>query len=56
MDARPQHDHADDARETLGEAGWERNLWVFVFGSFTTIVGMSLLLTFLPLYVEELGV
>ena len=56
MDARPQHDSADDARETHGEAGWERNLWVSVFGSFTTIVGMTLLLPFLPLYVEELGV
>ena len=56
MDARPQHDSADDTRETHGEAGWERNLWVSVFGSFTTIVGMTLLLPFLPLYVEELGV
>ena len=56
MDARPQHDSADDARETHGEVGWERNLWVSVFGSFTTIVGMTLLLPFLPLYVEELGV
>jgi MFS family permease len=39
------------------EAGpWQRNLWVCVFGSFTTIVAMTLLLPFLPLYVEELGV
>jgi MFS family permease len=35
---------------------WLRNLWVCVFGSFTTIVAMTLLLPFLPLYVEELGV
>jgi len=56
MDATPQHDSADDARETHGEAGWERNLWVCVFGSFTTIAGMTVLLPFLPLYVEELGV
>ncbi|MFM0041788.1 multidrug efflux MFS transporter [Paraburkholderia sediminicola] len=35
---------------------WRRNLFVCVFGSFTTIVAMTLLLPFLPLYVEELGV
>ncbi|GJD52638.1 Staphyloferrin B transporter [Methylobacterium crusticola] len=37
-------------------AYWRRNLVVCVFGSFTTIVAMTLLLPFLPLYVEELGV
>lgn len=35
---------------------WKRNLIVCVFGSFTTIVAMTLLLPFLPLYVEQLGV
>ncbi|WP_084790094.1 MFS transporter [Candidatus Sodalis sp. SoCistrobi] len=35
---------------------WRRNLVVCVFGSFTTIVAMTLLLPFLPLYVEQLGV
>jgi MFS family permease len=35
---------------------WRRNLAVCVIGSFTTLVAMSLLLPFLPLYVEELGV
>lgn len=35
---------------------WKRNLFVCVFGSFTTIVAMTLLLPFLPLYVEQLGV
>jgi MFS family permease len=35
---------------------WQRNLWVCVFGSFTTIVAMTLLLPFLPLYVEHLGI
>lgn len=35
---------------------WKRNLAVCVVGSFTTIVAMTLLLPFLPLYVEELGV
>lgn len=37
-------------------AYWQRNLAVCVFGSFTTIVAMTLLLPFLPLYVEQLGV
>jgi len=35
---------------------WQRNLAVCVFGCFTTIVAMTLLLPFLPLYVEQLGV
>lgn len=35
---------------------WRRNLVVCLLGSFTTIVGMTLLLPFLPLYVEQLGV
>jgi len=35
---------------------WRRNLAVCVFGSFTTLVAMTLMLPFLPLYVEELGV
>jgi MFS family permease len=38
------------------EAHWQRNLWVCAFGSFTTIVAMTLLLPFLPIYVEQLGV
>jgi MFS family permease len=44
-------------READGSAGsWKRNLVVCTFGSFTTIVAMTLLLPFLPLYVEQLGV
>ena len=35
---------------------WYRNLWVCVVGSFTTIIAMTLLLPFLPLYIEQLGV
>ena len=35
---------------------WRWNLAVCVAGSFTTIVAMTLLLPFLPLYVEQLGV
>lgn len=34
---------------------WRRNLAVCVFGSFTTLVSLSMLLPFLPLYVEQLG-
>ena len=42
--------------EEAGTQYWRRNLWVCVFGSFTTIVAMTLLLPFLPLYVAQLGV
>lgn len=35
---------------------WKRNVFVASIGAFTTIVGMTLLLPFLPLYVEALGV
>jgi len=35
---------------------WRRNLFVCLAGSFTTIVAMTLLLPYLPLYVHELGV
>jgi MFS family permease len=51
--------------ETRWEAGtaaepetahWMRNMVICLVGSFTTIVAMTLLLPFLPLYVEELGV
>jgi MFS family permease len=38
------------------ERYWRRNLAVCLVGSFTTIVAMTLLLPFLPIYVEELGV
>ncbi|RAU41508.1 MULTISPECIES: MFS transporter [unclassified Pseudomonas] len=38
------------------ERHWKRNLAVCVVGAFTTIVAMTLLLPFLPLYVEHLGV
>ncbi len=35
---------------------WKRNLAICVFGSFTTLVSLTLLLPFLPVYVEQLGV
>src|ERR1700722_4248626 len=48
-------DAATDRDAVLAAAPWKRNLIVCVFGSFTTIVAMTLLLPFLPLYVEQLG-
>lgn len=44
------------AAEPGANAHWQRNLAVCMFGSFTTIIAMTLLLPFLPLYVEQLGV
>src|SRR5690349_17852564 len=44
------------AAEESNSAHWRRNLFVCIFGSFTTVVAMTLLLPFLPLYVEQLGV
>ncbi|GAA3063713.1 multidrug efflux MFS transporter [Rhizobium viscosum] len=46
----------DAAEVAPGSAYWKRNLVISLLGSFTTIVAMTLLLPFLPLYVEELGV
>lgn len=47
---------ADAAADEGGSVHWRGNLIVCTFGSFTTIVAMTLLLPFLPLYVEQLGV
>jgi MFS family permease len=50
-------DATTDQRDAILDAGpWRANLVICVFGSFTTIVAMTLLLPFLPLYVEQLGV
>src|ERR1700688_3511061 len=49
-------DAATDRDAVLDAGPWKRNLWVCAFGSFTTIVAMTLLLPFLPIYVEQLGV
>ncbi|TCU34487.1 MFS transporter [Rhizobium azibense] len=46
----------DAAEAAAGSAYWKRNLVISLAGSFTTIVAMTLLLPFLPLYVAELGV
>lgn len=40
----------------LNERYWRTNLAVCVFGSFTTLVSLSMLLPFLPIYVRQLGV
>ncbi|MEP9399313.1 multidrug efflux MFS transporter [Mesorhizobium sp. KR2-14] len=45
-----------EAAEDGQSVHWRRNLIVCLVGSFTTIVAMTLLLPFLPLYVEQLGV
>lgn len=40
----------------MTDSHWQRNLAICFFGSFINIVAMTLLLPFLPLYVEQLGV
>jgi DHA1 family multidrug resistance protein-like MFS transporter len=53
------HDAADVPTMSYTERNqqyWMRNLFVCVFGSFTTLVSLSMLLPFLPLYVQQLGV
>ena len=54
MTAQPQSQSTP--LPSIVEEPWRRNLAVCVFGAFTTIVAMTLLLPFLPLYVEHLGV
>jgi MFS family permease len=49
-------DTTGDRDAILDSDPWKRNLFVCAFGSFTTILAMTLLLPFLPLYVEQLGV
>jgi MFS family permease len=39
-----------------GSRYWQQNLYVCLFGSFTTLCAMTVFLPFLPLYVEQLGV
>jgi len=45
-----------DACARSDAAHWKRNLAVCVFGSFTTLLSLSMLLPFLPLYVRQLGI
>lgn len=62
MNARPNVSlRSDPGTHSLDYAArheryWRRNLAVCVFGSFTTLVSLSMLLPFLPLYVQQLGV
>jgi MFS family permease len=42
--------------EASGSRHWRRNLVVCLLGSFTTIVAMTMLVPYLPVYVEGLGV
>ncbi|MET3592964.1 MULTISPECIES: multidrug efflux MFS transporter [Mesorhizobium] len=47
---------ANDTPEQSGyNIHWQRNLAVCFAGSFSTLIAMTLLLPFLPLYVEQLG-
>src|ERR1700760_1820339 len=48
--------HIRPEAEKAETAHWQRNLYVCLAGSFTTIIAMTLLLPFLPIYVEQLGV
>ena len=45
-----------DKPPARGSERWNRNLVVCTLGTFTTIVAMTLLLPFLPVYVRQLGV
>jgi MFS family permease len=49
-------DRAADSYAQRNTLHWKRNLVICVFGSFTTLVSLTLLLPFLPIYVEQLGV
>jgi MFS family permease len=44
------------ARDASVNPYWRRNLYVCLFGSFTNMAGMTLLLPFLPNYIRDLGV
>ena len=44
------------APDPMRAVPWRRNVYVCLFGSFTTLVSMTLLVPFLPIYVAELGV
>ena len=46
----------DESGSSSESLYWRQNLVVCLLGSFTTIVAMTLILPFLPLYVEQLGV
>ncbi len=45
----------EDNNDTL-QTAWKQNLYVCLFGSFTTILAMTLILPILPVYIRQLGV
>lgn len=45
----------EDTQQSSYSIHWRRNLAVCFAGSFSTLIAMTLLLPFLPLYVEQLG-
>jgi MFS family permease len=47
---------AKPAPTSAENAYWRRNMYVCLFGSFINMIAMTLLLPFLPIYVEQLGV
>ncbi len=55
-EARADRTPGTETSEPGANPHWRRNLAVCVAGSFTTIVAMTLLVPYLPLYVRELGV
>ncbi len=50
------HELQSRASDSEAEPYWKRNLAICVFGSFTTLFSLTLLLPFLPVYVEQLGI
>ena len=56
MNPPSQTDTPSASYTERNHAYWQRNLAICVFGSFTTLAGLSMLLPFLPLYVKQLGV
>jgi MFS family permease len=55
MKAEPLR-HDEDSYSERNAKYWKQNLAVCVFGSFTTAVSLTMLLPFLPIFVEALGV
>lgn len=53
----PPHGHVQRHSGAERNASyWRRDLFVCVFGSFSTLLCLGMLLPFLPLYVRQLGV
>ena len=57
MSPSPQTDrNTNNAQSSVENPHWRRNMYVCLSGSFTNVMAMTLLLPFLPIYVEQLGV